>query len=76
MRRLGYTMKAITRPAIERNEDERAAYKLLIGEHYEPHQLVFADESAFNRITLRCSFAWSLRGDRARRREFFVRGTK
>lgn len=66
----------ITRPAIEQNEEERIAYKMKIGENYEPFQLVFADESAFNRMTLRRSFAWSQRGDRARRRDFFVRGKR
>jgi hypothetical protein len=45
-------------------------YKMLIGEHYEAHQLVFVDESHFNRIMLRRSHAWAPHGDRAHRREF------
>lgn len=40
-------------PAIERDEDNHTAFKMLIGEYYEPHQLVFADESHFHRLTLR-----------------------
>jgi hypothetical protein len=64
------------RPALEQNDDERTAYKMLIGEHYKPAQLVFADESSYNRMTMRHPFAWSQWGDRARRREFFVQGTR
>jgi hypothetical protein len=37
---------------------------------------VFADESHFNRLTLRRPYAWSLRGERACRYEFQFRGTK
>ena len=47
-----------------------------IGENYEPSQLVFVDESSFNRMTMRRPYAWAQRGDRAQRREFFVRGTR
>lgn len=49
---------------------------MIIGEHYEANQLVFCDESAFNRISMRRPFAWSRIGTRARRRDFFVRGTR
>ena len=42
----------VTRPALEHDEYDRAAYRLLIGEHFEPWQLVFAGESHFNRLTL------------------------
>ncbi|KAF8872380.1 hypothetical protein BD779DRAFT_1397552, partial [Infundibulicybe gibba] len=34
LRRRGFTRKQITRPAIERDEDDRAAFKMLIGEHF------------------------------------------
>jgi hypothetical protein len=37
---------------------------------------VFADESHFNRLTLRRPYAWSIRGERASRYEIFHRGTK
>ena len=65
-----------TRPAVEQNDNERTAYKMLVGGHYEAHQLIFVDMSHFNRMTMRRPFAWAPRGDRARRREFFVRGTR
>ena len=66
----------ITWPALEHDEADRAAYKMLIGEHFKPEHLVFADESHFNRLTLRRSYAWSPHGSRARRRDFFIRGQK
>ena len=37
---------------------------------------MFADESHFNRLTLRRPYAWSLRGERATQYEFQFRGTK
>ncbi|KAH9975194.1 hypothetical protein BJV77DRAFT_931991, partial [Russula vinacea] len=55
----------ITRPALERNEQDREEFKNLIDTHFSPEQLVFADESHFNRLTLRRPFAWSKRGERA-----------
>ena len=42
----------------------------------KPHQLVFVDESHFNQISLRCSYAWALQGDCACCHKFFVWGTK
>ena len=49
---------------------------MLVGEHFRPGHLVFADESHFNRFTLRRSYGWAPRGNRARRRDFFIRGQK
>ncbi len=65
----------ITRPAIE-NEEDRTAYKIIVGEHYRPHQLVFADETHFNRLMLRRRWGWAPIGERARRRDVFIRGTR
>jgi hypothetical protein len=42
----------VTRPAIEQDEQDRAEFKMLVGEHFEPYHLVFADESNFNRLSL------------------------
>ncbi len=74
--RLTISMKKVTRPALERNEQDHEEYKVLVTTHYCPDQLVFADESHFNRLTLRRPYAWSIRGERACRYEFFHRGTK
>jgi len=76
LQREGYTMKTVTRCALERNEQDREEFKTLIDTHFRPEQLVFADESHFNRLTLRRPYAWSIRGERAVRHEYFVRGTK
>lgn len=92
LHRAGYSMKTVccicldrwqrphpikvTRTALERNEQDRAEYRALIRTHFRPEQLVFADESHFNRLTLRRPFAWSIRGERATRQDFFIRGTK
>ena len=61
---------------MEQNEQDRQEYKTLIDAHFSPEQLVFADETHFNRLTLRRPYAWSLRGERACRYEHFLRGTK
>ena len=61
---------------MERNEQDREDYKRNILVHYRPEQLVFADESHFNRLTLRRPYAWAKRGDRASRYEFQFRGSK
>ncbi|KAH9014492.1 hypothetical protein EDB85DRAFT_1876357 [Lactarius pseudohatsudake] len=60
LQRAGYTMKTVTRHALERNELDRAEFRTLINTHYSPEQLVFADESHFNRLTLRRPYAWSI----------------
>ena len=51
-------------------------FKMIVGEHYQPEQLVFADESHFNRLTLRRNFAWAPCGRRSHHRDFFIRGTR
>ena len=61
---------------MERNEQDREDFKRNILVHYRPEQLVFADESHFNRLTLRRPYAWAKRGDRASRYEFQFRGSK
>ena len=67
-------VQQVTRPAIERDEEDCAWYQFIIGSHYEPEQLVFVDESAFDRRVSSRSFAWALSGCRARRWDVFIRG--
>ena len=89
---LGYTMKTvglilwnlltywhnsqIMCPAMEKNEEEHIEYKMDIGKHYQPSQLVFVDESSFNCMTMWHPIAWCQWGDCARHWEVFVQGTR
>lgn len=66
----------MTRPAVERDETDRAEYQLVIGTYYEPEQLVFVDESAFDRRTIGRAYGWAPIGTRGRRRDFFIRGKR
>ncbi len=47
-----------------------------MGATYQANQLVFVDETGVNRNSSSCRYGWALCGDRARCRDFFVRGTK
>lgn len=66
----------ITRPARERDEEQRTLYQANIGENYPPETLVFLDESACNRMTGQRSKGWAPIGKRARRHDYFVRGQR
>jgi len=75
LKRRGYTRKKISRAAIERDEERRNQYQALIAE-YPPETHVYVDESACNRHTSNRGYAWAPTGDRARRHDYFVRGTR
>ena len=47
-----------------------------MGATYQANQLVFIYETGVNRNSSSCRYGWALCGDRARCRDFFVRGTK
>ena len=66
----------VSRDALERDEERRAAFQYLIGQNYTPDMLVFVDESACNRHTSKRRQAWAPSGTRARRHDYFVRGTR
>lgn len=73
LQRRGYTLKMVTRPALERNKQDREDFKTLIDTHFRPEQLVFVGESHFNRLMSR---SWSISDERASSRcEVFLRGT-
>jgi len=76
LRRRGYTRKKLTRPAIERDEDDRLGFEYIVATYFEPEQLVFLDESACDRRTARRPYGWAVCGDRSRCRDFFVRGKR
>jgi len=48
----------------------------LITAHFHPEQLIFADKSHFNQLTVRRLYVWSICGECACWFEFFHRGTK
>ena len=61
--------------AIERNHEKRAEFLIRVGE-YEANQLVFVDESYVDRRLAARDYGWAPSGCRARRHDFFVRGTR
>jgi hypothetical protein len=62
--------------AVERNDEVREQYQILIAENYHAGQLVFVDGSACNRNTTKRSMAWAPIGTRARRHDYFIRGQR
>ncbi|KAJ7115365.1 hypothetical protein C8R44DRAFT_739952 [Mycena epipterygia] len=75
----GFTMKKtleITRHAVERNEGDQRSYKFSYGRTCEPETTVFVDESSFDRRTVIRNRGWALKGRRAERKCFFVRGKR
>jgi transposase len=61
---------------MERNEVKRARFLYEIGLFYLPEQLVFVDESSCDRRTTYRKKAWAIRGQRAIRKAFFIRGQR
>ncbi|KAJ6472760.1 hypothetical protein C8R47DRAFT_1076912 [Mycena vitilis] len=92
LRRKGYRMKKvdlllsypvwhlknlqITRKAIERSVEKRAAFTVRMGLRYVSNQLVCVDESSADRRTTYRGYAWAFGGSRAVRKAFFVRGRR
>ena len=65
----------MSKPAIERNENDRLNFIVHMSQYY-PTQLVFSDEAAYNRRTLSRRYGWNFRGKRACKSTFFVRGKR
>ena len=63
----------MSRVTAEQSAEKRLKYVARIGK-YSPEQLVFVDESSVDRRTTYRGRAWSIRGTRAQRKAFFVRG--
>jgi transposase len=61
---------------LERNKQDRAEFRNIVNTHYLPEQLVFADESHINRLTMRRPYVWSKRGKCAYQYEFQFQGAK
>lgn len=69
------TSKQITKAARERSWPKRADFIKEIVQ-YEPHELVFIDESLFDKRTSNRVHAWSKVGTRVIRQVFFYRGER
>jgi hypothetical protein len=65
----------LVKPAKERNERERSDFFIHISQ-YTPDQLVFLDESAYDKRALSRRFGWSIKGARPVQPAFFVRGKR
>jgi hypothetical protein len=60
---------------MERSRRKRAAFVMTIGQ-YEPYQIVAVDESSWDRRAAYKGRVWALKGRRAYRSCFFVRGRR
>lgn len=66
----------LSRNALEHSAIKRAQYVVKIAMGYQSYQLVFVDESSCDRRTTYRNRAWAVRGRRAVRKTFFVRGRR
>jgi hypothetical protein len=66
----------LTREALERSEDQRMRYRYSYGATCRPEATVFVDESSFDRRAALRDKAWALKGKRAVRQCFFIRGKR
>jgi hypothetical protein len=62
--------------AQEHSAQKQAAYVHHMGLNYTAEQLVFVDESSFDRRTRYRGYGWALKGQRALRKCFFMRGKR
>jgi hypothetical protein len=75
LKRLGFSSKKLSKAAAERCEEARRNFRMEIGD--EPvERLVTADESAVNILVTYRRNGWAFKGNRARKRCKFVRGTR
>jgi len=66
----------ITKMALERNEEKWTEYAYRMGMTYLPDQLVFIDESSFDRRASSRTYGYAPKGYRARQKSFFIRGKR
>jgi hypothetical protein len=62
--------------ALERSEAKRREYAFRMGLMYSPDQVVFVDESAFDRRACDRGRAYALKGHCVQRKCFFIRGQR
>jgi len=76
LKRRGFTLKKITKAAMERSDLKRFQYMYRIGLNYQPDQFVFVDESSFDRRATFRDYAYALKDQHALRKCFSVRGKR
>jgi len=74
--RMGFTRKAISREASERNENVRMLWELDMAQYSDPEMFVFLDESAVDNRTVRRASGWAAAGTPAVERSTFLRGIR
>lgn len=62
--------------AAERSALKRAEYLLRISRRYTKDQLVFADETSFDRRVAHRNYAWAVKGQKASKKVFLCRGRR
>ncbi|KIK76296.1 hypothetical protein PAXRUDRAFT_170362, partial [Paxillus rubicundulus Ve08.2h10] len=76
LQRIEYTWKKISKSALEHNESRQLQYMFNIDSEYNYEQLVFIDESAFDRHTTYRQYGRVLKGLQAQQKCFYVRGKR
>ncbi|OAX36843.1 hypothetical protein K503DRAFT_660889, partial [Rhizopogon vinicolor AM-OR11-026] len=77
LQRLGITRKKVSRRALERNDEKRAAFMNNLADIApNPEMLMFGDKAAKNGHTLARSTGYSPRGTRCVQSGCFIRGTR
>lgn len=66
----------VTKVAVERDALKRAQFRLNYARSYSADQLVFVDESSFDRRTPYRRRGWTVSGRRVFKNAFFVRGRR
>ena len=73
---MGFTRKAISREASERNKDVRLLWELDMAQYVDPEMFVFLDESAVDNRTVWRESGWAAAGTPAVERSTFLRGVR
>lgn len=76
LRSRDFTWKAVSRPALEANENVRTCYQIETSRFTDPDYFVFIDESHIDQKTARRPNGWSLIGVPPVERSTFLRGVR
>ena len=73
---MGFTRKALSREASERNETVRLLWELDTAQYVDPEMFVFLDESAADNHTVRRASGWAAAGTPAVEKSTCLRGVR